>query len=508
MNYPFWDTGIGYGWLMALVAVLHVFVSHFAIGGGLYLVLTERWARRANDTFRLEFLQRLSKFFVLTTVVFGALSGVGIWFVIGLLNPAATEALIHHFVWGWATEWTFFVVEIMAALLYMYGWNRLTPKAHMMLGWIYFIAAWLSLFIINGIITFMLTPGKWLTTGNFWDGFFNPTAMPSLVFRTGVCIMLAGIYAILVASRYKADDAKGTLIRYNANWAFLGLLIMAPSFYWYWKAIPAQIITSAETFMRIPMQAVHNSLWIAGIIALVVVVFGMLLPKKFNFAMAIILMILGLGYFGEFEWFRESLRKPYVISGYMYGNGAEVASAVTYQNDGYLPHMAYRTGDDGADLFRRSCRSCHTLNGARPLKPAFDGTDTTFIISIIKGAHILRGNMPPFMGTAQEASKLGNYLYGQMDHRSIGEIYGLQGAALGKKVYDLRCGKCHVMGGYKDNVAALAGQSDADYNSMLDNAADLGDGMPPFTGDSTERAALIDYFKTLKTGGSNATSGL
>ena len=77
MIYPFWDEPFGYGILMAIIAVLHVFVSHFAIGGGLYLVVTERRATRAGDQATLEFLQRLSRFFVLITLVFGTLSGVG-----------------------------------------------------------------------------------------------------------------------------------------------------------------------------------------------------------------------------------------------------------------------------------------------------------------------------------------------------------------------------------------------------------------------------------------------
>ena len=41
MIYPFWDVQTGYGVLMAIIAVVHVFISHFAIGGGLYLVVTE-----------------------------------------------------------------------------------------------------------------------------------------------------------------------------------------------------------------------------------------------------------------------------------------------------------------------------------------------------------------------------------------------------------------------------------------------------------------------------------
>ena len=147
MNYPVWDVPIGYGILMGVIAVLHVFVSHFAIGGGLYLVITERRARQAGDLEALGFLRRLSKFFVLLTLVFGALSGVGIWFIIGLLNPTATEVLIHQFVWAWAIEWTFFVVEIAAALVYAYGWERLSARDHLRVGWIYFVAAWLSLFV-------------------------------------------------------------------------------------------------------------------------------------------------------------------------------------------------------------------------------------------------------------------------------------------------------------------------------------------------------------------------
>ena len=31
MNYPFWDVGIGYGVLMAVISIVHVFVSHFAV---------------------------------------------------------------------------------------------------------------------------------------------------------------------------------------------------------------------------------------------------------------------------------------------------------------------------------------------------------------------------------------------------------------------------------------------------------------------------------------------
>jgi len=43
--------------------------------------------------------------------VVGAVTGVGIWFTIGLIAPEATSNLIHTFVWVWAIEWVFFLVE-------------------------------------------------------------------------------------------------------------------------------------------------------------------------------------------------------------------------------------------------------------------------------------------------------------------------------------------------------------------------------------------------------------
>ncbi len=501
MHYPFWDVGIGYGILMAAIAVPHVFVSHFAIGGGLYLVLAERAARKAGDDRRLGYLERLSRFFVLVTLVFGALTGVGIWFIIGLLNPTATEALIHTFVWGWAIEWTFFIVEILAAALYYYGWQRMEPRDHMVLGWIYFAAAWLSLFVINGIITFMLTPGRWLQTGSFLDGFFNPTFWPSLVFRTGVCIMLAGLFSLLVAVREEPPEFTARLVRRNSVWGITGLVIMAPSFYWYWRAIPGQITSTAVQSMTTPIFSIQLSYWLAALIAVSLAVFGLLLPKRLHFSVAVVVMALGLGWFGTFEWFRESIRKPFIVSGYMYGNALEVAREPTYRKDGYLRVISYTTGDDAADLFRHACRSCHTMEGHKALKPAFDGTDAAFIAAIVKSTHLLRGNMPPFWGSAQDASLIAAHIQRRIDTRHLGEIYRLQGIELGRKVYDIRCAGCHQIGGATDKTGSIAGLTDSDYETVLDMASELGEGMPAFTGDAVERAALIQYFRTLNQGG-------
>ena len=81
------------------------------------------------------------------------------------------------------------------------------------------------------------------------------------------------------------------------------------------------------------------------------------------------------------------------------------------------------------------------------------------------------------------------------------DVYRLKGVELGKKVYEIRCGKCHVIGGYNDKTESLTGLTDEDYNDLLDNASDYGDKMPAFTGDDFERKALIEYLGTLGKGG-------
>jgi mono/diheme cytochrome c family protein len=510
MHYPFWDMPFGYGILMAVISIVHVFISHFAIGGGFYLVITETTARDKSDSQTLGYLERLSKFFVLVTLVPGALTGVGIWFIIGLLNPAATELLIHNFVWGWAIEWTFFLVEIASAIIYYYTWKTVSARTHLLFGWIYFVAAWLSLVVINGIVAFMLTPGNWITTGNFWDGFFNPTYWSQLVFRTGICIMLAGLYAMLVASRYDPSPLKARLVRMNAIWGLIGIILMAPSFLWYRNSIPEAIRTTASEIMPTPISALGYSYIFAAIITVLLIVFGLIIPKRQHIVTAIILMAFGLLYFGSFEWFRESIRKPYVVTGYMYGNALEVRDADSYQTDGLLAHMEFQTGDAGADLFRRVCRSCHTMNGYNALKPRFDGTDVSFITAIVKGTDYMVGNMPPFLGTHEEAELIGAHIYSRIDHRHLSEIYGVEGVELGKKVYDIRCGVCHVMGGYSDKTSSLEGLNEEDYHFMLDMAGEFGEEMPDFTGDDKERNALVRYFLTLgkKQGGSDVSAGL
>ena len=241
MDYPIWDLSMGGGVLIALVAVTHVWVSHFAVGGGLAIAIVETLGVRRKDPALRHLARRSSLMLILISTVFGAISGVGIWVTIGLVQPAATSSLIHNFVWGWAAEWGFFILEVATALLYYATWDKVRPRTHLLLIWLYFFAAYMSLVIIQGIISFMLTPGNWVGTRSFWDAIFNPTYFPGLFMRTGICLLLAGAYMMFAALREPDGASRAGLVRLMAAFQIAGGLVAYGGYRWWESALPESV---------------------------------------------------------------------------------------------------------------------------------------------------------------------------------------------------------------------------------------------------------------------------
>ena len=420
MNYPIWDLPIlGGGILIGTIAILHVFVSHFAVGGGLFLVLTERKAYRDDDPDLLAYLRTHSTFFVLVVLVFGAVSGVGIWWSIGLVSPTATSTLIHVFVWVWAMEWVAFFTEIAAAFIYYYGWDRLSRRAHLTVGWIYFGAAWLSLFQINGILTFMLTPGRWLTTRALADAFFNPTMWPSALVRTAVAVAMAGLYALVTASVVSPLDHRERLTRYAAKWLLAGAAAIPVGGVWYIASLPP--LAREMSMGGAPAVTIFAGLTILFSAFLVALIFvsAYLYPRSFNIGLALIAVIIGLMTTGVTEWVREAVRKPYIIYGYMWSNSIRVADRQSLQAQGLLPRAKWTAVSDasvssqlqaGEEIFRVACQSCHTVQGYNGIRLMVRGWSRPLIRYSLDHLDELKGYMPPFAGSLAEREALADWL--------------------------------------------------------------------------------------------------
>lgn len=491
MNYPVWEPFVANSLIMAVVAILHVFVSHFAIGGGLYLILAETLARRKNDLDHLAYIERHSKFFVLVTLVFGAVTGVGIWVTIGLIHPIGTGWLIRNFVWGWASEWVFFFVEIAAALIYFYGWKQLSASVHKAIGWIYFIAAWMSLVIINGIISFMLTPGEWTTSGNFWDGFLNPSFWPSTFFRTFICLILAGLYATLTVAKDKNIALKIRIMRQNGIMVLASLALAVPFGLWYYGSLP-ESVTAAVVPGSIGLMALQVMIFFAALLFLLTFLASIVFPRHTGYISALILLFCALLAFGGFEWAREAVRKPYVIHGFLYSNGLVLAEAEALPADQPMS-IIYTTGDRGRDLYLNGCRSCHTISGYISLSDRLAGLEEEHIANIIPRLQHFTGKMPPFPGNDDDVSDLASYLVSIAANDPLISTPSMPDVEKSEIVFSRRCGGCHTMTGLRaigDSFAEMDAEEAGEVVSML---GDLADEMPPFTGSDEEMRLLINH---------------
>jgi mono/diheme cytochrome c family protein len=493
MNYPVWQTGFPGGLLIAAVAVLHVFISHFAVGGGAYLVLTERRAYARDDSELLGYVRHHSKFFVLLTVVLGAVTGVGIWFTIGLVSPEATSSLIHTFVWGWAIEWVLFFVEIAAALIYVYHWDTLDRQTHLIVGWIYFVAAWASLVVINGIITYMLTPGRWLETRNFWDGFFNPTYWPSLWIRTAMAAGLAGTFGLVTAMR-ESSPLRERVVRWAGWWLVLGIASLLPLGRWYFHDFPSY----SRAYFGGMYPAVHNALLGAAVCAevalILALVCGLLRPKLMNPVVVAVLLVAGIGVMGSGEYLREFSRYPYVINGYIYANDIRVEKVAGIVANGVAKTSPW-VGDSaagrhtyGRELFAMECGSCHSVAGYRAMRKFTRGWDEKFASEMLLHLPVARETMPPFAGDAQDRAVLGSYLASLAPATAS----GANEKEIGQQVFAIRCAMCHTVGGHRRPLD-LKGTDPEAIAGMLGTLGDINSDMPSFTGTDAEGHALAVY---------------
>lgn len=421
MNYPIWElTWFGGSSLIALIAVLHAYIAHLAVGGGLFIWLMDWKGFRENNPEIHAYVRSHTWFFLLLTMVFGGISGVGIWFVIALVQPAATSSLIHTFVFGWAIEWVFFVGEITALLIYHYNFSKLARTPRLNIAFLYALFAWLSLVIINGILAFMLTPGKWLVSGQFWHGFLNPTYLSSTLFRTALAVMIAGLFGILTGVRLPNGFTRDQILRYCSRWLLLALPAMALTGLWYYYSVPAE--TRLVTFALNPQTApfVTIGFGAAALVLLLGLYYLLRTPRGLQQLLAVVLVVTGLGVYGGFEYVREIARKPFIIRDYMYSTSIPVSDVAKLNAEGVLTHAKWTavreiTAENklqaGKTLFDIQCLPCHTVGGVR--NDILSRTETyplEGMLSFLHGQGKINSYMPPVAGTAAEREALAAYI--------------------------------------------------------------------------------------------------
>lgn len=437
-EYPIFDVPLAGGSLLiAAVAIFHVFISHFSVGSGFFMAIAEKKAIAENDQSTLGFLKKYSYMVLLVPYVLGTVSGVGIWFTIALINPRAVSILIHQFVFDWAIEWVLFIIEGVAIFIYVFRWNKMSPKAHNRIGWIFAIASILTLVVINAILSFMLTPGSWqpFETGMMnYKSIFNPSYLPTTFGRILISLALAGAGSIVLLTFLPkiGSDTRTKMVRLGYKF-ILPAILCIPLGGWVFTTLSEQ----AQNFLRggSPAMMMFLGFGTASLGILFAAALLSVIRKDFSTTTlgGVLLCLLAFVAFGAMEFVREGVRKPYVVDGFMYSTGVT--------------------------------------------KPEFAHIDPRANLSQTQKAGILSAS-PWAIPSGKTVTQLGTLEYG-------------------KAVYDAACLKCHNVDGYNAMRPIIKGWTKETIKNTLTHLDEIKSSMPPFPGTDTERIVLAEYLSTL-----------
>jgi len=425
--YPVNDFGpLMKGLAIGGLGIFHVFTAQFAIGGGFLLCWLQWLSMTGRSTVAKTFLFGYFRFLVLVSFVLGALTGVGMWFTSIQVSPQTIGLMVDEFHWLWAVEWTFFSLEVVAGYAaYRYG-NRLTDKGRMTLLVLFTFAAWMSLFWINGILSFQLTPGAWVESKSLWDAFFNPTFLPSLLYRTIACLTIASLVSMVVINLAPyTREQRAELIRQVA-WLLAPMILMPVLGLWFVAVMPAD---SREWVMGGSMAMtlfLNISVGASAIIAGYALV-GLIRNHLYiNGATATVLCVLALAATAGGEFVREGVRKPYTLRQVLYSNAIRPDQIEQLRHKGLSSFDPYPLRDEnllpkvdgkphptlrlGALTFRNQCSICHTIGGVNSLTGLTASWDADMKRQNFAKLQHLKPFMPPFAGTPEELESLVQYL--------------------------------------------------------------------------------------------------
>ena len=434
--YPTWfEPGVGSGWIVGLIATIHVLFSHTSVGAAIFFAYLANYAHRNQRPDLLEFIRRYGLFLLVFSYVLGSITGPGIWYSTTVASPRGISALIHNFVWMWATEWVFFVIEVVGVYMLVYLANKLDGKTYLKLSFIFGLTSYTTMLAIIGILSFMMWPGKqdWYAQGGFLNAFYGPNTFAQLGMRTAFMFTMTAVVGGIVAARFK-DAAFKKDVASKLAWLGIGSAVAgAAMFQWYLSTLPETAALVMQN--RLPGWFKPGVL---GILAGTVAYFAMTLvqPRTLISSGAAVMTVamLVFGLWPE-EVARESMRKPWVAGQYVYSNqvigrdvpGMGVKSEIPLlEAHGFMKTQVFmpehlRTITDGNRLEAgrvlalTTCSNCHSLShtGIRPLKNYFTPDNSLSDTAAYLQAALSTGNtlyMPQIPLKDDEALALATFI--------------------------------------------------------------------------------------------------
>jgi cytochrome d ubiquinol oxidase subunit I len=193
---------------MAISLAFHIIFAVIGIGMPLLMVLAERRWQTTGDRIYLELARRWAKGTAILFAV-GAVSGTVLSFELGLLWPGFMEFAGPIIGMPFSLEGFAFFTEAIFLGIYLYGWNRISPRAHLQAGILVAVSG-----AASGI--FVVIANAWMNSPTGFDvvdgavvnvdpigGMLNPMAFQQTLHMTlasyaATGFAVAGIHAFLL----------------------------------------------------------------------------------------------------------------------------------------------------------------------------------------------------------------------------------------------------------------------------------------------------------------------
>jgi cytochrome d ubiquinol oxidase subunit I len=204
--------------MQALSFAVHIPLVCFGIAFPAFVVFVEWLHLRTGDPLYRTLARRWSKI-MLALFAVGVVTGTILSFEMGLLWPNFTATFGAVFGLGFAIEGISFFVEAIFIGIYVYGWNRLSPRAHLLTGFPIIVSGFagsLMVIAVNGWMNhpggFVLKHGRAVDVHPFAALFGNSYFWHELVHMYLAGYIVAGF---LTASVYAWALLRGRDTRYN-----------------------------------------------------------------------------------------------------------------------------------------------------------------------------------------------------------------------------------------------------------------------------------------------------
>lgn len=212
---------------MAFTLGYHIVVASLGVGMPVLLLMAEGRYLKSGDPLWKILAQRWAKIFAVLFGV-GAVSGTVLSFEMGLLWPHFMGRFGGAIGLPFTLEAFAFFLEAVFAGIYLYGWDKLSPRIHWLSGVPIAVSGFLSAFFVVTANAWMNTPqGFEMTNGlvthvDPWKAMFNPAAWVQTTHMIVAAYMVSGF---LVASYYAWQGLKGKWKEYHRRALSLSLLL-------------------------------------------------------------------------------------------------------------------------------------------------------------------------------------------------------------------------------------------------------------------------------------------